>query len=341
MTTAGANERYVYDGSDVLIDLNADWSVATSYLNDLGIDNHLRQTSTSTGVSYYLTDHLGSTKALADASGNLLEQLEYGGFGNGGASNRTRLGFTGRERDPDTSQVYYRARYYDPQIGRFTSEDPLAFGGGGANFYDYAGNNPILFDDPTGLWSPEAHRYIIHLAFDGCLSEVQMDMLIKQSDYMDGLLNGGAWMEKYAYQHQMRAPNESVDTARNNANGWIAASLREAAAKRQWSDTHFPQMGSGISFGLLNFGQAIHTITDGFSPAHEGFQVWHGPPWPTGIIPLDLKNANDYRRYVQAHAAKESLDVLKSDKARLDRIIKAVRDAFFQTFGDDACDCAK
>src|SRR5262249_53199895 len=48
-TSAGADERYVYDDVDVLLDLNADWSVATTYLNGLGIDNHLRQTSATTG----------------------------------------------------------------------------------------------------------------------------------------------------------------------------------------------------------------------------------------------------------------------------------------------------
>jgi len=74
-TSAGADERYVYDGPDALIDLNADWSVATTYLNDLRIDSHLRQTNATTGVSYFLTDHLGSTAAFADASGNLIEQI--------------------------------------------------------------------------------------------------------------------------------------------------------------------------------------------------------------------------------------------------------------------------
>src|SRR5206468_3964871 len=58
-TSTSANERYIYDGQDALINLNGDSSVATTYLNDLGIDNHLRQTSATTGVSYFLTDHLG------------------------------------------------------------------------------------------------------------------------------------------------------------------------------------------------------------------------------------------------------------------------------------------
>ena len=46
-----------------------------------------------------------------------------------------------------------RARYYDPVIGRFISEDPIHFAGGDVNLYAYVGNNPINFVDPNGLWT--------------------------------------------------------------------------------------------------------------------------------------------------------------------------------------------
>jgi RHS repeat-associated protein len=133
-----------------LIDLNADWSVATTYFNGPGIDDHLRQTNATTGISYFLTDHLGTTSALADLSGNLLEQFTYDSFGNNVGSSRTRYSYTGRERDPDTGLLYYRARFYDPQTGRFISEDPIAFEAG-YNWYQYVENNPISFSDPLGL----------------------------------------------------------------------------------------------------------------------------------------------------------------------------------------------
>ena len=61
------------------------------------------------------------------------------------------LRYTGREWDPETSLYYYRARYYDPQAGRFVDEDPLGFGGG-INFYAYVRGNPINRIDPRGLW---------------------------------------------------------------------------------------------------------------------------------------------------------------------------------------------
>ena len=149
-TSAGADERYVYDDVDVTFDLNADWSVATSYFNGPGVDDHLRQTSATTGVSYYLPDHLGSTAGLTSATGTLTEQLNYDSFGNGPGSAFTRYTYSGRERDPDTNLFHYRARFYDPSIGRFLNEDPIGMAGG-PNAYSYVGNQPVDFIDPFGL----------------------------------------------------------------------------------------------------------------------------------------------------------------------------------------------
>lgn len=57
--------------------------------------------------------------------------------------------YTGREND-STGLYYYRARYYNPVLGRFLSEDPEGFEGDGPNFYVYVANNPINLIDPEG-----------------------------------------------------------------------------------------------------------------------------------------------------------------------------------------------
>lgn len=52
---------------------------------------------------------------------------------------------------PEYANKYYRARYYDPKIGRFISEDPIGFAGG-VNLYAYVANTPTRYSDPFGLW---------------------------------------------------------------------------------------------------------------------------------------------------------------------------------------------
>ena len=58
--------------------------------------------------------------------------------------------YTGREFD-SRELYYYRARYYDPTIGRFISKDPIEFLAGDTNFYRYVGGDPVNFVDPSGL----------------------------------------------------------------------------------------------------------------------------------------------------------------------------------------------
>ena len=56
--------------------------------------------------------------------------------------------FTGKELDPETGLYYFNARWYDPVLGRFTTEDPAR---DGVNWFVYVGHNPLRFIDPTGL----------------------------------------------------------------------------------------------------------------------------------------------------------------------------------------------
>jgi RHS repeat-associated protein len=149
-TSDGEVEKFVYDGQDVLEDLNANGEVIRTYLNGPGIDDKIRQTDEN-GDLYFTSDHLGSTATLTDGNGDELENISYDSFGKSEGSGLTRYTYTGREFDADTGLYYYRARWYDPQIGRFISEDPIGFEGGDINFFTYVANNPVNDSDPSGL----------------------------------------------------------------------------------------------------------------------------------------------------------------------------------------------
>jgi RHS repeat-associated protein len=135
--------EFTYDGLDVLQDrvYKSDGTTSTTnYVNGLGVDDKLKITSDTTS-KYFLTDHLGSTVDLADSNGNITESATYDSFGNKLSSNlTTRYQYTGREYDEYTGLMFYRARFYDPQIGRFINENPIGLEGG-FNLYVYVVTN--------------------------------------------------------------------------------------------------------------------------------------------------------------------------------------------------------
>lgn len=113
------------------------------------------QTLSATNSEFLLSDQVGTLRAVADTSGNIVKRIDYDSFGNIIAdSNPTftvPLGFAGGLHDRDTGLVRFGARDYDPAIGRWTAKDPLDFGGGDTNLYGYVMNDPINFIDPSGL----------------------------------------------------------------------------------------------------------------------------------------------------------------------------------------------
>jgi RHS repeat-associated protein len=101
-------------------------------------------------AQYFHQDGLGSVVAVSDQTGTATGTQRFDAWGNILASTGTipQYGYTGREPD-ETGLVYYRARYYDPTIGRFTQRDPIGLQGG-INQYAYVGGNPVNFADPFG-----------------------------------------------------------------------------------------------------------------------------------------------------------------------------------------------
>lgn len=135
--------EYTYDGHDVLVSYFG--GSPTKYQNGPGIDNKLSVRIAGSGGSlYYLQDHLGTTFGTTDSSRAFSSWGLMDSFGGPGGD------FTGREYDSFNQLYYYRARMYDPDLGRFTAEDPIGFNGGDVNLYGYVNNRPTMFRDPSG-----------------------------------------------------------------------------------------------------------------------------------------------------------------------------------------------
>jgi RHS repeat-associated protein len=109
----------------------------------------------STDISYYHTDHLGSTSVVTDRTGAALAEYTYRPFGDTftEAGPHFRYQYTGQEKDSETGLYFYNARYYDARLGRFIQADtivPDPLRSQGLNRYAYVLNNPLRYTDPTG-----------------------------------------------------------------------------------------------------------------------------------------------------------------------------------------------
>ncbi len=150
-TVDGLLTQYVYDESDILVEYIGG-TVTARYTHGPIADEVLAVVRG--GASYFFEwDALGSVRRVVDAGGAEVASYTYDSFGNLLAETGTPQApflFQGRELDRETGLYFFRTRYYDPQVGRFVSEDAMGFSAG-VNFYVFVENNPVNFTDPFGL----------------------------------------------------------------------------------------------------------------------------------------------------------------------------------------------
>jgi RHS repeat-associated protein len=135
-----------------------------------------RNSDATTSTAYLLTDHLGSSDATLDSSGNVVARQSFAAFGArrggdwrsgstpdwAGIANTSRHGYTGHEHLDNLGLIHMGGRVYDPLAGRFMSVDPMVADLGDSqtlNPYAYVGNRPLVSTDPSGL------------CLDGCVIE--------------------------------------------------------------------------------------------------------------------------------------------------------------------------
>ena len=162
---------------------------------------------------YYHNDHLGSALVVTDEDGNIVVERDFTPFGERtnvdlyDETNRDPAeddsGFTGKDWDADIELYYFNARWYDPEIGRFISQDSAE---DDPTLYVYGFNNPMKFVDPSGYWnvninwtsvltttishiSPQASEilfaYSSFRGFIGTINNIQWANFLKQYTKMD------------------------------------------------------------------------------------------------------------------------------------------------------------
>jgi RHS repeat-associated protein len=148
-TISGTGTQFLYDALNPIQEKSGS-SITASVLTGLGIDEFLARTE-GANTQHFLTDALSSTVRLTNNSAAKVVDYTYEPYGKASAdaASTNAFQYTGREND-GTGLNYYRARYYDPVLKRFISEDPIGLAGG-INLYAYVGGNPISFTDPLGL----------------------------------------------------------------------------------------------------------------------------------------------------------------------------------------------
>lgn len=180
----GVSTGYVYDGM-YIVGESVD---GVNYTYSRGTDL-LGYTSSLGETVYYRTNVHGDVKELVNVFGESLERYDYNAYGAededynpfrrmfGKKSVHNPFRYTGEYTDSETGLVYLRNRMYDPETGRFTTEDPAK---SGVNWYAYCEGNPITKVDPWGLTISDEDIAAYH---DGRMSESEWTLLNK-ADYM-------------------------------------------------------------------------------------------------------------------------------------------------------------
>ena len=142
----GRRTSFVYHNGELLQEEGRE-EQKTSYHLGAGMEAFRRGQE----LSYYHRDEQLSTVFVTDGHRNVQNSYQYDAFGMSlGTTEKlnNRIRYTGQQYDELTEQYYLRARYYNPVAGRFMQED--VYQGDGLNLYAYCGNNPVVYDDPSG-----------------------------------------------------------------------------------------------------------------------------------------------------------------------------------------------
>ena len=144
---------FIHDGWQIVVKMDATGIVQERYFWGASQDEFIAEEFGGT-LNWTLCDHLGSVRDVVNSSGTVLNHFEYNAFGKliNATSNLyvpTFL-YTAKLFDNQTNLQWNINRWYDANVGRWISEDPIGFNAGDRNLYRYVGNNSLRLVDYFG-----------------------------------------------------------------------------------------------------------------------------------------------------------------------------------------------
>jgi RHS repeat-associated protein len=156
-----SSARWAYDGAEMIAEYNTSNAILRRFVHGPGVDEPIvwYEGGSTANRRFLHADERGSIIAISDSAGAVIGTNSYDEYGVPTSPTTGRFQYTGQAWISSLGLYYYRARFYNPRLGRFMQPDPIGYGGG-MNMYAYAEGNPINRTDPTGLAYEEAIEVI-------------------------------------------------------------------------------------------------------------------------------------------------------------------------------------
>ncbi len=208
----------------------------------------------TTNMYYVLTDHLGSSSFITNATGYATEHLQYLPYGELFVDQtpphndfETRYKFSGKELDPESNYSYFGARYYDSDLSVWLSVDPLSDKYPSTSPYMYVMGNPLILIDPNGMSTVGPDNYTIYEDSKTVTKQTTTD----NTNTYTYVRSDGTKVDLGTYDKVTNANGEDMVQAANSSDGSNSMYKWVDIKSKNW---YFPEDGFALLLGgLQNF----------------------------------------------------------------------------------------